>query len=290
MLILADHPIADVTALAARLARRGVSLLDARGLGLDIAAVRAHLAAAQHATSTWLVVPPQGVPIDEFAARVRRYDERVLAATRLNAADLGTLVADAVSVLDALPALPRLETERLVLGVPTHAQIEDYYDSIVGTDMFATILWEGPASPDDLYSYWHDCRQHTLDGLTAPLSVAIIDKATDRYIGGAALRPIAGNPEQIDIGYALAPHAHGRGFATEAVGRLVDEAFAVRGAERIIATVFVGNAASRNVTEKLGFRCEGVLRAAVRKRGVMRDEWMLAITRADWLARRTASN
>lgn len=40
---------------------------------------------------------------------------------------------------------------------------------------------------------------------------------------------------------------------TEAVGAAVDEAFRTRGAERIFGNVFVGNAASRRVMEKLGF-------------------------------------
>jgi RimJ/RimL family protein N-acetyltransferase len=286
MLILTDGPLREVAALAARLTRQGVSFLDMRGLGLSHAAVRDLLAETDDESRAWLVTVPADCAMEDLALRCRRPRERVLAATRLNAGDLGTLVADASPVADAPAVAPRIHTARLLLSWPDAAQIDDYYRAILGTDMVDTLLWDGP---DDLHDYWHQCRQTSLDGPGVPLSVAVIDKATGRYVGGAALRPIGGNPEQIDVGYAFAPHAHGRGFATEAVGALVHEAFAVRGAERIIATVFVGNQASRSVTEKLGFVCEGVLRAAVRKRGALLDEWLMAITRPDWEARQAGT-
>ncbi|MCO4768901.1 MAG: GNAT family N-acetyltransferase [Deltaproteobacteria bacterium] len=285
MLILTEGPLREVAALAARIAPAGAPFLDARGLSLSPAAVRSVLDRADDSMRSWLMTVPAGIPIGEFALRVRRYGERVVQATRLNAGDLGTLLADATPVADATPPLPSLETPRLRLAFPTRSQSDGYYADIVGTDMFSTILWEGPASTEDLPTYWHDCTQRTLDGPHEPLSLAVIERSTERYIGGAALRPIGGDPEQIDIGYAFAPHAHGKGYATEAVGALVDEAFARRGAQRIIATVFTGNDASRRVVEKLGFTCEGVLRDAVRKRGVMLDEWMMAMTRSDWEAR-----
>lgn len=34
---------------------------------------------------------------------------------------------------------------------------------------------------------------------------------------------------------------------------------------------------------RTGFRCEGVFRERVLKRGVFRDVWMFGFTRADWL-------
>lgn len=54
---------------------------------------------------------------------------------------------------------------------------------------------------------------------------------------------------------------------------------------QIFANVFVGNQASRNVVEKLGFRFEGIHRRAALKRGQWLDEWSLAITRPDWESR-----
>ena len=113
----------------------------------------------------------------------------------------------------------------------------------------------------------------------------IIEKASDACIGGASLRPVAGDPAILDVGYALAPAFQGRGYGTEAVGALVHEGFANRGAERVFATIFVGNTASARVCHKIGMRLEGTMRRAVLKRGTWRDEWLYAITRPDWEGR-----
>jgi RimJ/RimL family protein N-acetyltransferase len=177
---------------------------------------------------------------------------------------------------------PLIETPRLLLTWPTREQIDGYHLSIIGTRMFDTIQWDGPQGPDELHEYWEEKRNAEAG---RSLEVAIIEKASDRYIGGAGLRNVDGNPAILDIGYALAPDCHGRGYATEAVGALIDEAFRNRGAERVTAMIFVGNTASRKVVEKLGFLFEGTLRRAVLKRGAWLDEWLLAITRPDWESR-----
>ena len=180
---------------------------------------------------------------------------------------------------------PRIESERLILTWPTAEQIDQYYSDILGSDMFNTIAWDGPTGPEDLHSYWKEGAQLDPGNFDKPLHLAIIDKAKQRYIGGSGLRTVDGCRAVIDIGYALAPKFHGNGYATEAVGALVDDAFANRGAERIFANVFVGNQTSRRVVEKLGFRLEGTQRRAHLKRGQWLDVWLLAMTRPDWESR-----
>jgi RimJ/RimL family protein N-acetyltransferase len=147
--------------------------------------------------------------------------------------------------------------------------------------MFDTILWNGPAGPQDLHDYW-TCNNRDWTCTDLDFDLAVIEKASDRYIGGVSLRPVNGDPAILDLGYALAPAWHGQGFATEGLGALVRHAFEERGAERIFATIFVGNHASRRVAEKLGFQHEGTLRRAVWKRGVWLDEWLYATTRPQW--------
>jgi RimJ/RimL family protein N-acetyltransferase len=181
---------------------------------------------------------------------------------------------------------PIIETERLLLAWPTPEQIDGYYDAIVGTTIFDTILWDGPADAQALHDWWAQNVSCSPMDLHLSLSLAVIERASGRYIGGVGLRPVGNDPQIIDIGYALAVDSHGKGYATEAVGALVDEVFSARGAERIFGKVFVGNGGSRRVMEKLGFVHEGTLRRCVCKRGVWIDEWMLAITRPDWEVRK----
>ena len=179
---------------------------------------------------------------------------------------------------------PKLETKRLILTWPTPNQIEEYYRDIKDSNMFKTIHWNGPSGVQDLHDYWKECSRYDPCKFEDEFHVAIIEKESNRYIGGAALRPVDKNQTHVDVGYALAPVYHGKGFATEAVKALVYEAFSRRGAERVFANIFVGNDASKNVVEKLGFKLEGTRRRVTLKYDEWLDEWLFAITRPDWEA------
>jgi RimJ/RimL family protein N-acetyltransferase len=180
---------------------------------------------------------------------------------------------------------PLLETARLLLTWPTPEQIEGYYNAIIGTNIFDTIFWDGPTDDQEMHEFWKQSELRDPSDFGLSLDIAVIERASGRYIGGVSLRPVDRDPTILDIGYAFAVDSHGKGYATEAVGAVVDEAFSKRGAERIFGNAFVGNHGSRRVMEKLGFVCEGTQRRCVNKRGVWLDQWMIAITRPDWESR-----
>ena len=180
------------------------------------------------------------------------------------------------------PKVPLIQTKRLTLTWPTREQIDGYYHAIVDTNIFDTIFWEGPDGVEELYDWWDQTALRDPLDFQLDLNMAVIERSSERYIGGVSLRPVERDPAIIDIGYAFAEDSHGKGYATEAVRALVDEAFLHRKAERIFGNAFVGNQASRRVMEKVGFVCEGTMRRAVLKRGVWLDQWMIAITRPDW--------
>ncbi len=187
----------------------------------------------------------------------------------------------AQEIVGAVPWTPparRIETPRLVLTWPTPAQMQRYYEAIVGTDIFDNLIWEGPEGPDDIPDYWLGVRQQAVLDPTGDVHLAVIERDTDELVGGLALRR-KGPDGVFDVGYAFAPAWHGMGYATEAVGALVEFGFREHAVERVYADVFVGNHASRRVVEKLGFALEGSLRHTVKKRGLWIDEWMLSRVR-----------
>ena len=79
-----------------------------------------------------------------------------------------------------------------------------------------------------------------------------------------------------ELGYWLAEPYWGRGLMSAAVRSICREAFSALGLERIYATPFAENIASRRVLEHAGFEMEGVLRRSVLKNGVVRDSCMYA--------------
>lgn len=185
------------------------------------------------------------------------------------------------------PPPPRFETERLFLTWPSDEQVEGYYREIIGTDVFDTLIWNGPSKPDDLHDYWLTRKQDYARGVRHETNLAIIERGSVEMIGGCSLRPKGFGPADRvwDLGYLIAPRWKGRGYATEMVGAMVDVAFREREAERLYANVFVGNLASRRVLEKNGFVFEGTCRSVIPKPNGRRDEWQMAMTRAEWEAR-----
>jgi ribosomal-protein-serine acetyltransferase len=87
------------------------------------------------------------------------------------------------------------------------------------------------------------------------------------------------------IGYWLSADHQGRGVMTEAVRALVDHAFGERDLHRIEISAAVGNARSRAIPERLGFREEGVRRDAERHGERYLDLVLYAMLAPDWPAR-----
>jgi ribosomal-protein-serine acetyltransferase len=84
------------------------------------------------------------------------------------------------------------------------------------------------------------------------------------------------------IGYWLAADRQGRGTMTAAVHALVDHAFGVWRLHRVEISAAVGNARSRAVAERLGFREEGVRREAERHGDRYLDLVVYAVLAREW--------
>ena len=79
-----------------------------------------------------------------------------------------------------------------------------------------------------------------------------------------------------ELGYWLSPQFWGRGIATEAVNRFVEEVFETTSITRIFNPVSAPNTASIRVMEKCGFVLEGTLKQAILHDGKLIDEMVFA--------------
>ncbi|WP_217177073.1 GNAT family N-acetyltransferase [Streptomyces sp. AC495_CC817] len=86
--------------------------------------------------------------------------------------------------------------------------------------------------------------------------LAVEEAATGRLVGDVVLFWRSENDREGEVGYILDPAAAGRGYATEAVGALLDLGFHGLGLHRVIARIDERNTASVGVVERLGFRRE----------------------------------
>ena len=103
----------------------------------------------------------------------------------------------------------------------------------------------------------------------------------DRLIGSVTLFVLDG-ARGGEIGYALAPAFHGRGFASEALRLAIGHAFEALGLARIEADVDPRNEASWRLLERLGFRREALLHDRCRRGNEVGDAAIYGLLQADW--------
>lgn len=96
--------------------------------------------------------------------------------------------------------------------------------------------------------------------------LAIVQKSDRKVIGSIGLhqdtKRLLGKDEVRSLGYVLGEDYWGHGYATEAARAVLRHAFRDLGIKLISVYHYEGNARSRHVIEKLGFRYEGTQRMA----------------------------
>jgi ribosomal-protein-serine acetyltransferase len=103
-----------------------------------------------------------------------------------------------------------------------------------------------------------------------------------RIAGSVGFHAVDWRNRSTSIGYWLSTKAEGRGLMTAAVRALVDHAFGGWRLNRVTIEAAVGNARSRAIPERLGFRQEAILRESERVGGRYLDGVLYAVLAADW--------
>lgn len=119
--------------------------------------------------------------------------------------------------------------------------------------------------------------------------VIVVDRATGNSVGDLALHQMDSG-HTMEIGYSFHPDHSGRGFATEAVGALVDWLFDHHGVTRITGMLQPENRASAMVLERSGFVYEGHTRKSWWGPGEPVDDLIYGMLREDrdaWRSRPT---
>jgi RimJ/RimL family protein N-acetyltransferase len=150
------------------------------------------------------------------------------------------------------------------------------FPMIHGTRVTDTILWDGPASLEELTAGLAEREKKVRAGELFLYTICLADSG--QPIGTADVRPTE-QKFRGDCGLWIGEAYHGKGYGTRVVAELKRIAFEQVKMEKLEAGVFVGNIASRRIFEKNGFQLEGTLRKSVKKRGKLLDEWIFGITR-----------
>jgi RimJ/RimL family protein N-acetyltransferase len=167
--------------------------------------------------------------------------------------------------------VPRLVTARLLLRGFTEADLDAYAAMQADAEVMRHLgAGPGVGKPRTREESWTGMAvlmgQWALKGYG---TFALEERATGRFIGRAGILHLAGWPEP-ELAYALARHAWGQGFATEACRAALDWAWTRVPAERIVSFIKPGNTASERVAARLG----GVREGPFELLGVACDLWV----------------
>jgi RimJ/RimL family protein N-acetyltransferase len=146
-----------------------------------------------------------------------------------------------------------LETERLMLRWFTEADADNLYD-LDNDPKVMRYLSGGTATPRELIEAEILPRFMTYDERLPGFGFwAAMEKASGAFLGWFSFRPGEGTgPREAVLGFRLRKAVWGQGYATEGVRALIRLGFAELGVERVVATTYEDNLASRRVMEKAG--------------------------------------
>lgn len=162
-------------------------------------------------------------------------------------------------------------------------------------DLFAALgcaahapLWswlaDGPFPDRDAFGAMLEARQQSAD----PLFFALIDRATGRAAGSAALMRADADNGVVEIGHVMFGGLARRPAATEAMYLLASHVFEDLGYRRFEWKCNDGNAASKRAALRFGFRPEGVFRQHMIVKGANRDTAWFSLLDHEWPARKAA--
>jgi len=133
------------------------------------------------------------------------------------------------------------------------------------------------STPDPMPSDWITTWRAQFDGVTK-VAWAIVDSdlPAPGFVGYAVAFGIDREASELELGYATAPWARGRGVATETLRQLTAWALD-EGMQRVALLIVPENTVSQRVAEKCGYTFEGVLRSLHNRDGSRSDlqSWSL---------------
>ena len=178
----------------------------------------------------------------------------------------------------------RLETERLIL--------RRFADS----DLAPFLAYRNDPEVAR-YQAWESCTESAAAAMIEELKVlqpgspgewfqfATELKETGALIGDCALK-VEQDGRQAEVGFTLAREHQGKGYAQEAVSRLLDYAFGDLGLHRVVAITDRENEPSIALLERIGMRREGRFVQNVWFKGRWASEYLYAVLEDEWLRRK----
>ena len=151
--------------------------------------------------------------------------------------------------------MKELETDRLILRKISKSDAKDMYEYAKNPDVSKYLTWSAHESLRYTRSYIKFLIKKYREG--EYFDWAIEEKESHKFIGTCGYSMFDEENFKVEVGYVLNPDFCKRGYATEAVKRIVEYAKEL-GMHRVEARIIKENTVSENVIKKCGFILEGI--------------------------------
>jgi RimJ/RimL family protein N-acetyltransferase len=179
-----------------------------------------------------------------------------------------------------------IRTERLQLRPFIHADLPAFVAYRRDPDVARYQSWDETFSAEDAQALFENLRGVAPGTPGAWFHFGIERTSGGTIVGDCVLHVQKDDTRQAEIGFTLARVHQGQGYAAEAVGAVLEYAFATLGLHRVTAITDARNAAAARLLQRVGMRREGHYLQNVWFKGAWGDEFSFALLRDEWAARR----
>ncbi|WP_141432200.1 GNAT family N-acetyltransferase [Bacillus sp. 03113] len=164
---------------------------------------------------------------------------------------------------------PRLETERLILREIIKEDAEGVF-ACFSNEKVTRYYGQETLKTIDQAKQFVEFFTKNYNGKRG-IRWGIERKGTKGIIGTVGFNAWLPKHKRAEIGYEIHPDHWRKGYAQEAISKILNYGFEELGLNRIGAVVFIENKASNQLLTKMGFQKEGVLKDYMYQNGMPHD-------------------
>ncbi|MFN8177800.1 MAG: GNAT family protein [bacterium] len=178
-------------------------------------------------------------------------------------------------------APPEINTERLVLSPFLGSDAAALFDYRADPEVGRYQSWI-PRSLADAQSFIDGVAATTFDTPGTWFQLAIRLRDSGVLVGDLGVHFPPAQPEQVEIGFTVAPRHQGKGYGTEAVIGLLGFLFESLRKHRVYASVDPENRRSIALLKRVGMKQEAHFRKSLRFKGEWVDDVVFAVLASEW--------
>jgi RimJ/RimL family protein N-acetyltransferase len=177
-----------------------------------------------------------------------------------------------------------LETPRLILRHFTDDDLEPFLAYRTDPRVSRYQGWSEPYTREMAEEFIREMKNRQPGGSGEWFQWAIELRGSQEMIGDCAFNLLERDTRQAEIGATLARTYQGRGYAQEAIQRLLEYLFGELGLHRVCANCDPDNKPAWQILERMGFRREAHFIENLWFKGYYVSEYWYALLSREWLA------